>query len=123
MKKKQLAMIREKLLANRGRIIANARGTLEDVRNSNQDDLNDEADFATVEQNETISLRLRDREALLLAKIEKTLTKLNQEGEDFGLCENCGAEIGLKRLLARPVATLCIKCKEEQEKIEEGYAD
>ena len=71
MKKKQLAMIREKLLANRGRIIANARGTLEDVRNSNQDDLNDEADFATVEQNETISLRLRDREALLLAKIEK----------------------------------------------------
>ena len=123
MKKNQLAMIREKLLADRGRIISNARGTLKDVRNSNQDDLNDEVDFATVEQNKTITLRLRDREAFLLAKIEKTLSRLDQDGEDFGLCEKCGAPIGLKRLLARPVATLCIKCKEEQEKIEEGFAD
>ena len=123
MNKNELAMIRNRLTADRERIIASAMGTLDNVRNPNMDDLNDEVDFATAEQHESLSLRLRDREALLLAKIDKTLARLQDEGDEFGMCERCGAEIGFQRLLARPVATLCIRCKEEQEKFEQGYAD
>ena len=123
MNKNELAAIRNRLVADRERIISNALGTLDNVRNPNMDDLNDEVDFATAEQNEALSLRLRDREALLLAKIDNTLARLADEGDEFGMCERCGADIGFQRLLARPVATLCIRCKEEQEKIEQGYAD
>jgi DnaK suppressor protein len=123
MNKNELAMIRNRLVADRERIIASAMGTLDTVRNPNMDDLNDEVDFATAEQHEALSLRLRDREALLLAKIDSTLARLAEEGSEFGSCERCGADIGFQRLLARPVATLCIRCKEEQEKIEQGYAD
>ncbi|MCZ7586291.1 MAG: TraR/DksA C4-type zinc finger protein [Deltaproteobacteria bacterium] len=122
MNKEKRAQIRERLQAERERLIASALGTLEDVRHPNQDDLNDEVDLATFEQNETVSLRLRDREAGLLSKIDETLSRLDNNGTDFGFCETCGAEIGFERLLARPVATLCIQCKEEQERVEQGYA-
>ncbi|MBZ0272041.1 TraR/DksA C4-type zinc finger protein [bacterium] len=123
MKKNEIEQIREKLMEERQRLVASAMGTLEDVRNVNMDDLNDEVDFATAEQNESLSLRLRDREAVLLAKIDETLDRIRNGDDDFGYCERCGNEIGIQRLLVRPVATLCIRCKEEQEKIEAGYAE
>lgn len=123
MRKRELTLIRDRLLVERRRIMSNARDTLESINHMNPDDLNDEVDLATVEQDETVAFRLRDREALLLAKIEQTLAKLKDDGEAFGCCDNCGSEIGLKRLMVRPVATLCIQCKEEQEQIEQGYAN
>ena len=69
----------------------------------------DDADRATREEELGIELRTRDRERRLLAKIDKSLAQLSQ-GE-YGYCESCGNEIGLRRLEARPTATLCIDCK------------
>ncbi|MDO8526852.1 MAG: TraR/DksA C4-type zinc finger protein, partial [Deltaproteobacteria bacterium] len=87
----------------------------------NSEDLADEIDLATTEADQSMNLRLRDRERVLLKKIERTLEKM-EEGT-FGVCETCGEDISIKRLEARPVTDLCIRCKEEQEKIEKGYAD
>jgi DnaK suppressor protein len=69
----------------------------------------DPNDRATQESDMALELRNRDRERKLIKKIEETISKI--EKDDYGYCENCGVEIGLKRLEARPTATLCIDCK------------
>ena len=69
----------------------------------------DPVDRAAQEEEFSLELRARDRERKLIKKIEKTLVKL-EEG-DFGYCDECGVEIGIRRLEARPTATLCIDCK------------
>lgn len=69
----------------------------------------DPADRATQEEEFSLELRNRDRERKLMKKIEHTLKKL--ETDDFGYCESCGVEIGIRRLEARPTADLCIDCK------------
>jgi DnaK suppressor protein len=69
----------------------------------------DPNDRATQESDMALELRNRDRERKLIKKIEETIAKINKD--DYGYCENCGVEIGLKRLEARPTATLCIDCK------------
>lgn len=69
----------------------------------------DPNDRASQESDMTLELRNRDRERKLIKKIEETLVKLG--GDEYGYCESCGVEIGLKRLEARPTATLCIDCK------------
>ena len=69
----------------------------------------DPADRATQEEEFSLELRNRDRERKLLKKIERTLKKL--ETDDFGYCDSCGVEIGIRRLEARPTADLCIDCK------------
>lgn len=80
----------------------------------------DEADQAASEINLNLSLRLREREQVLVQKIDHALSKI-KEGE-FGACEDCGCEIEMKRLIARPYATLCIACKEEHEHQKRFYA-
>ncbi|MCW8332280.1 RNA polymerase-binding protein DksA [Vibrio paucivorans] len=69
----------------------------------------DPVDRASQEEEFSLELRNRDRERRLIKKIEKTLTKI--EEDDFGFCESCGVEIGIRRLEARPTADLCIDCK------------
>ena len=69
----------------------------------------DPNDRASQETDIAIELRNRDRERKLIKKIEKTLIKL--EDDDFGYCEHCGIEIGIRRLEARPTADLCVDCK------------
>lgn len=69
----------------------------------------DPSDRASQEEEFSLELRTRDRERKLIKKIEDALERL--QDEDFGYCEACGIEIGLKRLEARPTATLCIDCK------------
>jgi len=69
----------------------------------------DPADRATQEEEFSLELRARDRERKLIKKIEKTLLKI--DSGDFGYCDSCGVEIGIKRLEARPTADLCIDCK------------
>ena len=69
----------------------------------------DPNDRATQESDMALELRNRDRERKLIKKIEETIAKI--DAQDYGYCENCGVEIGLKRLEARPTATLCIDCK------------
>ena len=69
----------------------------------------DPSDRATQEEEFNLELRTRDRERKLIKKIEDALERL--QTDDFGYCEACGIEIGLRRLEARPTATLCIDCK------------
>lgn len=69
----------------------------------------DPVDRAAQEEEFSIELRTRDRERKLIKKIEKTLKRI--EDDDFGFCDSCGVEIGVRRLEARPTADLCIDCK------------
>jgi DnaK suppressor protein len=81
----------------------------------------DPADRATQEEEFSLELRTRDRERKLIRKIDQTMERINQD--DYGYCDACGIEIGIKRLEARPTAELCIDCKtlaEIKEKQEKG---
>ena len=69
----------------------------------------DPADRATQEEEFSIELRTRDRERQLIKKIDQTVERIDQE--DYGYCDTCGVEIGLRRLEARPTATQCVDCK------------
>ncbi|KLV06309.1 MULTISPECIES: RNA polymerase-binding protein DksA [Photobacterium] len=69
----------------------------------------DPVDRAAQEEEFSLELRNRDRERKLIKKIEKTLQRI--EDDDFGFCDSCGVEIGIRRLEARPTAELCIDCK------------
>lgn len=72
----------------------------------------DPNDRASQESDMTLELRNRDRERKLIKKIEETIAKIDSDdSDDYGYCDTCGIEIGLKRLEARPTATLCIDCK------------
>lgn len=81
-------------------------------------DLNypDMGDQATAETDRNFMLRLRDRDRGLLKKIDQTIERI--KGKTYGFCEACGEQIGIKRLQARPVTTLCVDCKTEQEEEE-----
>ena len=75
--------------------------------------LPDPNDRATQEEEFSLELRTRDRERKLIKKIDSTLERI--EKDDYGYCDDCGVEIGIRRLEARPTATLCIDCKSLQE--------
>ena len=81
--------------------------------------LTEEAAFDTDDLPESMVFRLRDREKFLLKKIDDAMARI--ENGNFGICEICEEEISVKRLEARPVTTMCIRCKEEQEKQEKSY--
>jgi len=76
----------------------------------------DPTDRAALEADRNFLLRIRDRERRLIVKIRQALTRI--EDETFGTCESCGEDISESRLKARPVATLCVECKREQEREE-----
>jgi len=76
----------------------------------------DPTDRASLESERNFELRIRDRERMLIKKIRQALERI-KDG-NFGLCENCEENIGTERLRARPVTTLCIDCKTEQERQE-----
>lgn len=80
----------------------------------------DPNDRASQESDMTLELRNRDRERKLIKKIDETLR--NIDSDEYGYCEGCGIEIGLKRLEARPTATLCIDCKTLDEMREKQVA-
>jgi DnaK suppressor protein len=82
----------------------------------NSDDRFDELDQATTDIEQSMRMRLRNRETLYIKKLEEALARI-EEGT-FGDCENCGEDIELRRLEARPTATLCVSCKEDQERKE-----
>ena len=81
-----------------------------------RDDAPDEMDVALAESNLSFAGRIRERESERFSRIQNALERLDQG--DYGDCESCGEEIGIKRLMAQPVATLCIDCKDEQERFE-----
>jgi DnaK suppressor protein len=76
----------------------------------------DQNDRASLESDRNFELRIRDRERKLIVKMQEAIKRID-EGT-FGVCEVCGGTISEKRLMARPVTTLCINCKTKQEQVE-----
>ena len=93
--------------------------TLDGMRKDGGSAFPDPTDRATMESERNLTLRIRDRERKLKNKIEDALARI--EDGTFGICEVCEEEIGFARLEARPVTTLCINCKSEQEQDEEKH--
>lgn len=120
MNKKELKRFKEILTERRQQVMQAADHSREEGLGVDQNDLPDEVDLASTEADQSLLLRLRDRENVLLKKIDKALKKI-EEG-DYGTCDVCGEDIDTKRLEARPVTDLCIRCKEEQERMEKSYA-
>jgi DnaK suppressor protein len=115
--KKELKKFQELLEEKRKLVLERARQMLS-VENMALDtnDLPDEMDLASSEYLQSFEFRLRGREKSLLTKLDLALKKI--EDQTFGICEICEEPIGKKRLEARPETTLCIKCKEDQEREE-----
>ena len=118
--KKELKKFQELLEEKRKAVLERARQMLS-VENMALDtnDLPDEMDLASSEYLQSFEFRLRCREKSLLSKLDLALKKI--EDGTFGICERCEEDISPKRLEARPVTTLCIRCKEEQEQKEKSF--
>ncbi|MCL1623280.1 RNA polymerase-binding protein DksA [Moraxella sp. Tifton1] len=108
MSEEQLAHFQTLLLAWKEELMSEAERT-KDYINEETGAMADINDRATQEEEFALALRTRDRERKLIRKIDKSIAEI-QTG-DYGYCETCGTEIGLKRLEARPTATQCIDCK------------
>jgi DnaK suppressor protein len=119
MNKVQLKKFKTLLTEKRDEIVKKAKQTLEEDMTLDANDLPDEMDLASSEYLQSFTFRLRGREKVFLDKIEKALRKI-AEGS-FGFCEECGEEISIMRLEARPETTLCIRCKDDQERVERDF--
>jgi DnaK suppressor protein len=115
MEKTKLEEFRQILHEQMDQLLRDAERTVSEM-NDEKTNFPDPTDRASLESDRNFELRIRDRERKLIGKIRETLERL-EEG-DFGVCESCGEEIGEARLRARPVTTLCIECKTEQERQE-----
>ncbi|MCC7182735.1 MAG: RNA polymerase-binding protein DksA [Rhodocyclaceae bacterium] len=119
MNAKQTAHFREILLALKSEL----QGDIERTVHTMQDEATvfaDPNDRASQESDIAIELRSRDRERKLVKKIDEALMRI--DSGEYGYCESCGVEIGLKRLEARPTATMCIDCKTLEELREKQLA-
>src|ERR1700704_3348591 len=120
MNERQKSYFRAKLTAWKSDILREARETLEILQqeNANHPDL---ADRASSETDRAIELRARDRQRKLISKIDAALHRI-EEGT-YGYCEETGEPIGIKRLEARPIATLSVEAQERHERRERVYRD
>lgn len=108
MSSEQLTHFREILLKWKQELMEEVDRTVKNLKEE-ASNFADPADRATQEEEFSLELRTRDRERKLIKKINETLTSI-EEG-DYGYCEACGIEIGIRRLEARPTATMCVDCK------------
>jgi DnaK suppressor protein len=120
MNERQKAYFRAKLMTWKSDILREARETLE-VLQKDSANLPDLADRASSETDRAIELRARDRQRKLIAKIDAALQRI--EDGTYGYCEETGEPIALKRLDARPIATLSIEAQERHERREKVYRD
>jgi DnaK suppressor protein len=116
----QKGQLRSALETERARLIENAKDGLQFSMNRERNIGRDSIDESMEEEIFSTELRLRDREKFLLGKIDEAMRRLDDN--TVNECEDCGEPIGFKRLLARPVTTFCIDCKEEREKAEQSQA-
>lgn len=116
MRKREQDRIRKELLERKRALLGQALDPRDDDLRSEREDLLDSGDVASQEVTQSFKIRLREREEKLLKKIDLALARVD-EGT-FGICEDCGESIEIKRLLARPVTTLCINCKSREEERE-----
>ena len=119
MNDEQLAFFRDRLKRLEDEIINNAGVTTENLRETQF--VPDPADRATIEEEHALELRTRDRERKLLKKVQQSLALI--ESREYGWCEETGEPIGLRRLLARPTATLSLEAQERREKRQKMYGD
>ena len=117
MNEQQLDFFRGQLLQMQQQILDNASNTSEHLREHEAEA--DSADQATIEEENALELRTRDRERKLLRKIEEALKRI--EDGSYGYCEETGESIGIPRLLARPTATLTIEAQSRREQKQKLY--
>jgi DnaK suppressor protein len=118
-REEMIQMIKVKLLRQKEALLSEAESALNEL--PGQTIFPDLGDQATAETDRNFMLRLRGREQRLLKKIEEAIDRIDNGA--FGICDDCGNEIDIKRLDARPVTTMCIECKtlqEEEEKLREA---
>lgn len=120
MNERQRDYFRRKLLAWKGDILRESRETLVALQSENENHP-DIADRASSETDRAIELRARDRQRKLISKIDSALQRI-EEGV-YGFCEETGEPISLKRLDARPIATLSVEAQERHERREKIYRD
>ena len=120
MNAKQREYFRQRLLRWRRELLRETNQTLQNLQ---EDSLQapDIADRASAETDRAVELRTRDRERKLVQKIDEALKRI-EEGE-YGYCEETGEPIGLRRLEARPIATLSLEAQERHERLERVYRD
>jgi len=119
--KKQLAEFEAQLLKWREELEEGQEDNIHTLHQNEQSAFPDPTDQASMETDRDFDLRIKDRERKLIRKIDQAINRI-KEGE-FGICESCGGDISPKRLQARPVTTLCIDCKTEQEQEERTRLD
>ncbi|MFP6748924.1 MAG: RNA polymerase-binding protein DksA [Alphaproteobacteria bacterium] len=117
---KQQEFFRRRLLGWRDDIVRDAKDTIQNLQEDGGQ-APDIADRATTESERSIELRTRDRQRKLVAKIDSALGRI--EDGSYGFCDDTGEPIGLKRLVARPIATLSIEAQERHERRERVYRD
>ncbi len=117
----QLEFFRLKLLEHEKEILDNAKKTTQAFQEQETNYIADPSDRATIEEEYALELRTRDRERKLLQKVRKALYLI--EIGEYGYCEDTGEPIGVKRLIARPTATLTIEAQERREKVQKHYAE
>jgi DnaK suppressor protein len=120
MNERQLAYFRHKLLNWKDDILRESKETISHLQDENHI-LPDVADRASSETDRSLELRTRDRQRKLISKIEAAIKRI--EDGSYGYCEETGDPISLKRLDARPIATLSIEAQERHEKRERVYRD
>ena len=120
MNERQRVFFRRKLIAWKDEILRESRETLAALQAENENHA-DIADRASSETDRAIELRARDRQRKLISKIDAALARI-EEGT-YGYCEETGEPISLKRLAARPIATLSIEAQERHERRERVYRD
>jgi len=120
MNERQREYFRQKLLRWKEEILQESKETLEHLQDENQNHP-DLVDRASSETDRAIELRARDRQRKLIAKIDAALKRI--EDGSYGYCEETGEPISLKRLDARPIATLSVEAQERHERRERVYRD
>jgi DnaK suppressor protein len=120
MNERQREYFRRKLLSWKEDILREAKETLQNLQDENQNHP-DIADRASSETDRAIELRARDRQRKLIAKIEAAIARIDDNS--YGYCEETGEPISLKRLEARPIATLSLEAQERHERRERVYRD
>ncbi|TNE48957.1 MAG: hypothetical protein EP343_13830 [Deltaproteobacteria bacterium] len=116
----QVETLKQIMRDQQDRLVRAARNTMTEQYDNRDVVPADTIDLSSDESLQVTEHRLRDREKFLIAKIDKALKRM--EAGTYGYCKECDDEIGFPRLKARPVAELCIDCKEEQEQFEKGTA-
>jgi DnaK suppressor protein len=118
MNKESLEYFRSLLHERLEELIGKAEVTRASMTMAGASPFPDPADRATLETDRNFTLRIRDRERKLIAKIREALERI--EDGTYGICEICGGEISEKRLRARPVTTMCVTCKARMEALEKA---